>query len=142
MAFTEAEEAALRGILAINKAKSAALSDDVALLAPGLYPELMAGTTYTKDERFTYKGELYYPNQTVTAAAEHTPDKTPTLYVKLSVDGDGIPVWSMDALASDPNAYNTGKQVHYPDAKGPVYTSKRDGNTSVPGTDQWWELAR
>ena len=28
-----------------------------------------------------------------------------------------------------------------PDADGAIYVSKRDGNTSEPGTDEWWELA-
>lgn len=34
-----------------------------------------------------------------------------------------------------------GETRHYPDADGPVYVSKRDGNTSEPGTDEWWTLA-
>lgn len=151
MAFTQEEEQGLRellelkdgikGIIAIEGTKVAAYSDDVALLAPGLYPKWDGnGHTYEEGERFTYNGEIYYPNQKVTTQAQHTPDITTGIYVKLSLGGDGIPIWNMDALASDPNIYNTGKKVHYPDANGPVYTSKRDGNTSVPGTDQWWAL--
>lgn len=151
MAFTQEEEQGLRellgikgglqGLLAIEKTKSAAYPDDVALLAPGIYDEWdEKGHTYEEGERFIYKGEVYHPNQKVTTQAQYTPDKTPAIYVKLTLGGDGIPVWNIETLASDPNAFNTGKKVHYPDEKGPVYTSKRDGNTSVPGTDEWWAL--
>lgn len=141
MAFTEEEERALRGLLAIERTRAAGYSDDLAALAPGIYPEWDGnGHEYVKDERFAYEGDVYYPNQDVTSQAHQTPDATPTIYVRLSIGGDGIPVWSMDALHSDPNAYNTGKRVHYPGADGPVYESRRDGNTSTPGTDEWWSL--
>lgn len=141
MAFTEEEENALRGLLAIERTRSAGYSDDIVILAPGICPEWDGnGHHYAEGERFTFKGEVYYPNQDVVSSAHQTPDGTPTIYVKLTLGADDIPVWSMDALHSDPNIYNTGKRVHYPGADGPIYESRRDGNTSVPGTDEWWVL--
>lgn len=98
------------------------------------------GRGLRRSTRFHARSASGYPNQDVTSQAHQTPDATPTIYVRLSIGGDGIPVWSMDALHSDPNAYNTGKRVHYPGADGPVYESRRDGNTSTPGTDEWWSL--
>lgn len=141
MALTEEEESAIRGLIAIERSRAAGYSDDIAVLAPGMYQEWDGnGHKYPKGERFSYKGEVYYPNQDVTSQQHQTPDATPTIYVKLTLGGDGIPVWSMETLQSDPNVYNTGKKVHYPDAQGPIYESKRNGNTSVPGTDEWWVL--
>lgn len=34
-----------------------------------------------------------------------------------------------------------GEKAHHPGEDGPVYVSKRDGNTSEPGTDEWRGLA-
>lgn len=117
------------------------MSDEQALEFADVFPEWEPDKQYKADVIMRYGGELYRTNQAFTSSSVYPPDKTPTLYVHIVMGGDGIPVWSLDALASDPNAYNTGKKVHYPDANGPVYTSKRDGNTSVPGTDQWWKIS-
>ena len=63
MAFTEEEERALRGLLAIERTRAAGYPDDLAMLAPGIYPEWDgSGHEYVKDERFSYEGDVYYPN--------------------------------------------------------------------------------
>lgn len=141
MAFTEEEEQAIRGILKIQKSQAAAYSDELAMMAPGLYPQWEPGALYTEGERLTHGGEVYTVNQDHTSQEQWVPGTagTESLYTRISLAGDGIPVWQKPTGGHD--AYNTGAKVHYPDADGPVYVSKRDGNTSEPTKDEWWELA-
>lgn len=107
-----------------------------------LWPEKKVGDTVKLKDFFWYAGELYRCNQPeLTITEGQTPDMNlPALYGHVSVAPDGILVWDADDLTGAPDIYNTGTEVHYPDADGPVYVSKRDGNTSTPGTDQWWTL--
>lgn len=108
-----------------------------------LWPEKRVGDTVKLGDFFWYDAELYRCNQpelTITAGQE--PDKNlPALYGHVSVAPDGVIVWDADDLTGAPDIYNTGVRAHYPDVDGPVYVSKRDGNTSKPGTDGWWALA-
>lgn len=107
-----------------------------------LWPERHVGDTVKLKDFFWYGGELYRCNQpelTITAGQE--PDKgLPALYGHVTVAPDGVLVWDADDLTGAPDIYNTGVRVHYSDADGPVYVSGRDGNTSEPGTNQWWTL--
>ena len=107
-----------------------------------LWPERKVGDTVKLKDFFWYAGELYRCNQPeLTIAEGQTPDMNlPALYGHVSVASDGILIWDADDLTGAPDIYNTGVEVHYPDASGPVYVSGRDGNTSTPGTDQWWTL--
>ena len=107
-----------------------------------LWPERRVGDTVKLKDFFWYAGELYRCNQPeLTITEGQTPDMNlPALYGHVSVAPDGILVWDADDLTGAPDIYNTGVQVHYPDADGPIYVSGRDGNTSTPGTDQWWTL--
>lgn len=107
-----------------------------------LWPERRVGDTVKLKDFFWYAGELYRCNQPeLTITAGQTPDMNlPALYGHVSVAPDGILVWDADDLTGAPDIYNTGTEVHYPDADGPIYVSKRNGNTSEPGTDEWWEL--
>ena len=107
-----------------------------------LWPEKKVGDTVKLKDFFWYAGELYRCNQPeLTITEGQTPDMNlPALYGHVSVAPDGILVWDADDLTGAPDIYNTGVEVHYPDASGPVYVSGRDGNTSTPGTDQWWTL--
>lgn len=107
-----------------------------------LWPERKVGDTVKLKEFFWYGGELYRCNQPeLTITEGQTPDMNlPALYGHVSVAPDGILIWDADDLTGAPDIYNTGVEVHYPDADGPVYVSGRDGNTSTPGTDQWWTL--
>lgn len=108
-----------------------------------LWPERRVGDTVKLKDFFWYEGELYRCNQPeLTITEGQTPDMNlPALYGHVSVASDGILVWDADDLTGAPDIYNTGVEVHYPDADGPVYVSGRDGNTSTPSTDQWWTLA-
>lgn len=38
------------------------------------------------------------------------------------------------------NLFDLGEKCHYPDADGPIYVSKRNGNDSEPTKDEWWVL--
>ena len=107
-----------------------------------LWPERKVGDTVKLKDFFWYAGELYRCNQPeLTITEGQTPDMNlPALYGHVSVAPDGVLVWDADDLTGAPDIYNTGVQVHYPDADGPIYVSGRDGNTSTPGTDQWWTL--
>lgn len=108
-----------------------------------LWPEKNVGDTVKLKDFFWYGGELYRCNQPkLTITAGQKPDKNlPALYGHVSVAPDGILIWDADDLTGAPDIYNEGVRVHHPGADGPVYTSKRDGNTSEPGTDEWWVLA-
>ena len=107
-----------------------------------LWPERKVGDTVKLKDFFWYAGELYRCNQPeLTITEGQTPDMNlPALYGHVSVAPDGLLIWDADDLTGAPDIYNTGVKVHYPDADGPVYVSGRDGNTSTPGTDQWWTL--
>lgn len=141
MSFTEEEEQALRGILKIQKSQAAAYSDDLAMMAPALYQEWAPSTDYTEGERLTYDGDVYTVNQNHTSQEQWKPGAgTESLYTKITLAGDSIPVWQQPTGAHD--AYNIGDQVHYPDESGPIYTSKIDGNTWSPDSyPAGWELA-
>ena len=107
-----------------------------------LWPERKVGDVVELKDFFWFNGELYRCNQPeLTITEGQTPDMNlPALYAHVDVADDGILVWDADDLTGAPDIYNTGVRVHYPDADGPVYVSGRDGNTSTPGTDQWWTL--
>ena len=116
-------------------------TDEQALEVPDLYPAYEVDHAYKKDERFTYNGRLFKVNQAHTSAAQWVPGETGTesLYTCLEMAGDGYLVWTQPTGAH--NAYNTGDIVHYPTADDPLYKSKIDGNTTVPGSDErWWEV--
>ena len=106
-----------------------------------LWPERKVGDTVKLGDFFWYGGELYRCNQPeLTITAGQTPDMNlPALYAHVSVAPDGILVWDANDLTGAPDIYNTGVRVHHPGADGAIYASKRDGNTSEPGTDEWWE---
>ena len=126
MAFTEDEEQAIRGILKIHQSQAAAYSDDLAMMAPGLFPQWKPDTFYVEGERLSHGGEVYAVNQDHTSQEQWEPG--------------AIPVWQAPTGAHD--AYNTGDKVHYPDESGPVYVSKIDGNTWAPDAyPAGWELS-
>lgn len=141
MAFTEEEEETLRGIIKIARSRVASFSDELATMASGLCDKWYPDTPYVEGQRLYFNGEVYVVNQDHTSQRQWEPGATGTenLYTNISLAGDGIPVWQAPTGAHD--AYNTGDEVHYPDADGPVYVSKRDGNTSEPTKDEWWEPA-
>lgn len=119
----------------------AAESDDAVAGINTLLPDFVPdGHEYKTGDSFAYDGRTWRVAQAHTSQPQWKPGDTGTesLYYEIVIAPDGILVWRQPTGAHD--APGMGVKRHYPDADGPIYVSKRDGNTSVPGTDEWWEL--
>lgn len=128
-------------MLLVPKLLADATDAEAASIAP-LWPDYAIGETYRQRDVVRHDGVLYRCSQpTLTAQEGQEPwrDGMTALWTRITVAADGIDVWQAPTGAHD--AYNTGVRVHYPDADGPVYVSKRDGNTSEPSKDEWWTLS-
>ena len=121
----------------IEKA-AVSLPDEDAVDAVELFPAWAAGTVYSADERIRCGGKLYRCLQPHTGLHDWTPDLTPALWTEIARPGE-IPVWKRPTGAQD--AYRKGDRVRYPDADGPVYESREDGNVWSPAEyPQAWAL--
>lgn len=102
--------------------------------------EWREGASFAAKEPFTHEGRTYRASQASTGQAQYEPGGAglESLFYEIEIAPDGIIVWKTPLGGHDAPGY--GEKRHYPDADGPVYVSKRDGNTSVPGTDEWWVL--
>ena len=116
----------------IEKA-SANLTDEDALSAVELFPEWEAGKAYAQNDRVLYNGKLYKVVQAHTTQADWTPDKTPALFAKVSVEE--WPEWVQPTGAHD--AYSIGDKVAH---NGKHWESAYDSNTWEPGVFGWNEL--
>lgn len=105
-----------------------------------LLPEWTVGASYEKNEAFVYNGKVYRAAQRIPEAQEiYKPgDGTESLYTLIEIAPDGIRIWKQPTEAT--NSFALGEKAHYPTASGPIYVSQRNGNTSVPGTDEWWVI--
>lgn len=106
-----------------------------------LIEEFVPGAEYEKGWIRRYEGAYYRMAQKIdsTTSTTYQPgDGTESLYTLIDLAPDGIRVWHMPTDAT--NSFALGEKAHYPDADGAVYVSKREGNTSEPGTDEWWTL--
>lgn len=106
-----------------------------------LIKDFAAGEEYKKGWIRRYDGKYYRMAQDInsTTSTTYQPGTgTESLYTLIDLAPDGIRIWHTVTNAED--SFTLGELCHYPDAEGPVYVSKRVGNTSTPGTDQWWEL--
>lgn len=103
-------------------------------------PEWKVGASYELHDAFTYNGEVYRAAQKIPEAQEiYKPGEgTESLYTHIVLAPDGIRVWVQPTDAT--NSFAFDEKCHYPNAEGKIYISKREGNTSVPGTDEWWVL--
>lgn len=134
----------MQGMLQLRRALqlyAGTLPEEQAREVAMVYPAWAPGIKYKQDTYLTYGEDgngdpvLYRTTNAFTSAEEFPPDKTNTLYVRVSLDDSGHPIWSPPTGAHD--AYNTGDIVVH---NGNTWYSKRDGNTSEPGTDEWWEI--
>ena len=121
------------------------LTDEQAMEVATVYPAWAAGITYKAQEMVTCgvnevgDPQLYRCIQAHTSQSDWTPDKTPALWSAIGLAPDDVPIWSQPTGAAD--AYNIGDRVHYPDADGPVYVSKIDGNVWSPAAyPAGWEV--
>lgn len=105
-----------------------ALSDDVALLIPEVYPAWSANSVeYKVDDRVQYNGILYKVLTAHTSQETWKPDVSPSLFVKVisSISGE-IPEWEQPSAG---NAYMKGDKVRY---NGKVYESLINNNVWKP----------
>lgn len=106
-----------------------------------LIEDFKPGSAYGRGLIRRYQGKYYRMAQEISAQTSQTYQPgtgTESLYTLIDLAADGIRIWHMPTCAEDSFTY--GEKAHYPDAEGPIYVSQRVGNTSVPGTDEWWVL--
>lgn len=99
--------------------------DESALDMIELFPRWESGLSVKIGDRYQYKGELYKCVQAHTTQEDWTPDTTPALWTKISLDE--WPEWVQPTGSQD--AYNKGDKVTY---KGKHYISTIDGNVWSP----------
>lgn len=106
------------------------LDDTNALEAAELFPRWDGdGTTYHVGDRVRYDDVLYKVLQDHTSQSTWTPPNSPSLFAKVLVPEDTIPVWEQP---DSTNGYMTGDKVYYPDENGNVYESLIDNNVWSP----------
>lgn len=106
-----------------------ALSDDVALLIPEVYPVWNANSIeYKLGDRVTYNNVLYKVLQNHTSQEGWTPTSAPSLFAKVLTSEGEILDWEQP---SSTNPYMKGDKVRY---NGKVYESLIDNNVWAPDT--------
>ena len=108
----------------IEKA-AVSLTDADALESVELFPAWASGVAYAVDERIQYGGTLYRVVQAHTSQADWTPDKTPALFVVVSLDE--WPEFVQPTGAHD--AYKKGDKITF---EGKHYISLIDANVYSP----------
>lgn len=120
--MTKAEAIALRKKIEL----ASAWTDDAdALECVELFPHWLVDKAVIVGERLQYEGLLYKCVQAHTTQEDWTPDVTPALWVRVSVDE--WPEWVQPTGSAD--AYNTGDKVTYNDEH---YICLIDGNVWSP----------
>ena len=108
------------------------LSDEVALTGIELFPKWKNETAYSIGDRGRYEDVLYKCVQAHTSQTSWTPDVTPALWTRVSIDE--WPEWIQPTGAQD--AYNTGDKVSHNEKH---YISTIDNNVWEPGVYGWDE---
>ena len=121
------------GLVAFLKAARETATDETALEAIELYPVWSSGISVSVNDRYQYNNKLYKCVQAHTAQADWTPDKTPALWVEVSLDE--FPEWKQPAGAHD--AYAKGDKVKH---NGKKWESTADANVWEPGVYGWSEI--
>lgn len=110
------------------------LPDEEAMNVPSLFDEWMPGITVEAGERRYFAKELYKCVQGHTTQSDWTPDITPALWTKVSVEE--WPQWVQPTGAQD--AYNIGDKVTF---EGQHYVSLINGNVWSPAAyPAGWQL--
>lgn len=115
----------------IEKA-SATLPDADAQDVPELFKAWANDTDYLIDDRRQYGGILYKCVQAHRSQADWTPNKTPALWVRVSVEE--WPEWVQPIGAQD--AYVKGAKCSH---NGKHWVSDIDNNVWEPGVAMWTE---
>lgn len=100
-------------------------TDADALQSIDLFPKWVEGKDAERDARWQYDGVLYKCVQAHRTQSDWTPDKTPTLWVKVSLAQ--FPDWTRPTGAHD--AYNIGDKVTF---EGKHYESTINANVYSP----------
>lgn len=115
------------------------VTDEFALQTMEMFPYWRTGLIITQDDitngkhRYQYNGKLYKCVQAHTSQADWTPDKTPALWVEVSLEE--FPEWKQPAGAH--NAYKKGDKVTH---NGKKWSSDVDANVWEPGVHGWSEI--
>lgn len=115
------------------------VTDEFALQTIDMFPYWKTGLTITQDDitngkhRYQYNGKLYRCVQAHTTQEDWTPDKTPALWVEVSLEE--WPEWKQPAGAHD--AYKKGDKVTH---NGKKWSSDVDANVWEPGVHGWSEV--
>lgn len=121
------------GLVAFLKAARETATDETALEAIELYPVWSSGISVSVNDRYQYNNKLYKCVQAHTTQADWTPDKTPALWVEVSLEE--FPEWRQPAGAHD--AYAKGDKVKH---NGKKWESTADANVWEPGVYGWNEI--
>lgn len=114
------------------------VTDEFALQTIDMFPYWRTGITITQDDitngkhRYQYNGKLYKCVQAHSTQADWTPDKTPALWVEVSLDE--FPEWKQPTGSHD--AYKKGDKVTH---NGKKWSSDVDANVWEPGVYGWSE---
>lgn len=92
-----------------------------------------AGLQVTRKQILRFNDDLYRVNQDHTTQNDWTPDITPALYTKISLEK--YPEWVQPTGAQD--AYNSGDKCSH---NGKHWVSNLDGNVWEPGIYGWSEV--
>lgn len=109
-----------------------AATDESALESVDIYPAWKADTEYAIGYRVAFGGNLYKCVQAHTSQTDWTPDATPALWTRVSIEE--WPEWIQPTGAQD--AYNTGDKVSHNEKH---WISTTDGNVWEPGVYGWQE---
>lgn len=119
------------------------ITDEAQMMSiASIYPAYEVGVAYKTKDKFRYgvnsvgDPQLYQVLQDHTSAAEWTPDTATSLYKKIGISKEGVPLWVQPLGATD--AYELGDVVFY---NGKKYKSKIDANVWSPDAyPAGWEL--
>lgn len=120
-------------LVAFMRAARFTVDDETALTGKELYPVWSENISVSVNDRYQYKDKLYKCVQAHTTQADWTPDKTPALWVEVSLDE--FPEWKQPAGAHD--AYAKGDKVKH---NGKKWESTADANVWEPGVYGWSEI--
>lgn len=120
-------------LVAFMRAARLTVDDETALTGKELYPVWAENISVSVNDRYQYNDKLYKCVQAHITQADWTPDKTPALWVEVSLDE--FPEWKQPAGAHD--AYAKGDKVKH---NGKKWESTADANVWEPGVYGWSEI--
>lgn len=130
---TDNEQAAVELNRAVQLFASALTDESQMMEIATVYPVYQVNHAYKTKDIFRYglnsvgDPQLYQVLQDHTSTEERTPDSSSSLYKKIGVSEDGIPIWVQPLGATD--AYSAGDIVMY---NGEKYKSLMDANVWSP----------